>query len=432
MNFMNHWRRSLRNLFISCFVLGLLFFGLLGARRAIKPAPNELLPLTLTLQPRDFTLRITAKGELQSVQATAIAVPPVPVNRLRIASVVADGRFVNKGDVLIEFDPEELNLQKQEHNAGLEIAKQKFDKGNLASQTEKTDIGKDRKLAELDLRKINEFLPQDEQIYTRRDIIEGQLNQAYAEKKIVFADARLTLKDKVYSLDEAILLLERRQADNMLGRVDKALASLRLLAPASGIVVYPNSGFFFGGSALMPGKVVWIGMTLFQLVNPNKMEAKVYVLEKDAGELKAEQPVTLTLDPFPGKSFTGKVKAIDKVARPIDRGSPIKYFETLVTLDQTEPELMKPGVKLEAQIRAGELKAVLVVPRSAIVSKDAGFIAYAQKAPGQLEPVPIKLGQGDLAQVVVTEGLNAGQVLALNPPDLKRENAKEKKQEAAK
>jgi hypothetical protein len=32
----------------------------------------------------------------------------------------------------------------------------------------------------------------------------------------------------------------------------------------------------------------------------------------------------------------------------------------------------------------------------------------------------------------VTEGLNAGQVLALNPPDLKRENAKEKKQEAAK
>ena len=381
----------------------------------------------MAVQPRDFTLLIPAKGELQSAQATAVAVPPVPVNRLRIASVVADGRYVNKGDVLIEFDPEELDLQKREHNAGLEMAKQKLDKGRLASQTEKTDIGKDRKLAELELRKINEFLPQDELIYTRRDIIEGQLNQAYAEKKIVFADVRLELKGKVYSLDDAILQLEQRQANNLLGRVEKALGSLKLLAPASGIVVYPNSGFFFGGSALMPGKVVWIGMTLFQLVNPDHMEAKIYVLERDAGELKAEQPVTLTLDPFPGQEFTGKVKSIDKVARPVDRGSPIKYFETLVTLDKTEPDVMKPGVKLQAQVRAGDLKTVIIVPRSAVVSKDAGFVAFVQKAPGQFEPVAVKLGQGDLAQVVVTEGLQAGQILALNPPDVKREGGKEKK-----
>ncbi len=421
---MKLWHRRLRNFVLLLLVLGVIAAGLLGARRALRPTSNELSPLTMTLQARDFTLQIAAKGELQSAQATAVAVPPVPVNRLRIASVVADGRYVNKGDVLIEFDPEELDLQKREHNAGLEMAKQKIDKGSLANQTEKTDIGKDRKLAELELRKINEFLPQDEFVYTRRDIIEGQLNQAYAEKKIVFADARLTLKDKVYSLDEAILLLERRQADNLLGRVDKALASLKLLAPASGIVVYPNSGFFFGGSALMPGKVVWIGMTLFQLVNPDQMEAKIYVLEKDAGELKAEQPVTLTLDPFPDKEFTGKIKHIDKVARPVDRGSPIKYFETLVTLDKTEPDVMKPGVKLQAQVRAGELKTVLVVPRSAVVSKDAGFVAFVQKAPGQFEPVPVKLGQGDLAQVVVTEGLQAGQVLALNPPDVKREAQK--------
>jgi multidrug efflux pump subunit AcrA (membrane-fusion protein) len=286
---MKLWHRRLRNLVLLLLVLGVIAVGLLGARRALRSAPDELSPLTMMVQPRDFTLLIAAKGELQSVQATAIAVPPVPVNRLRIASVIADGRYVNKGDVLIEFDPEELDLQKREHNAGLEMVRQKLDKGSLASQSEKTDIGKDRKIAELELRKINESLPQDEQIYSRRDIIEGQLNQAYAEKKIVFADAKLTLKDKVYSLDEAILLLERRQADSMLGRVDKALASLKLLAPASGIVVYPNSGFFFGGSALMPGKVVWIGMTLFQLVNPDQMEAKIYVLEKDAGELKAEQ-----------------------------------------------------------------------------------------------------------------------------------------------
>ena len=80
----------------------------------------------------------------------------------------------------------------------------------------------------------------------------------------------------------------------------------------------------------MPGRTIYMGMMLFNLVNPEKMEAKIFVLEKDAGELRAGQPVTLTLDPFPGVEFTGKVKSVDKLARPIDNGSPVKYFQTIV------------------------------------------------------------------------------------------------------
>ena len=41
--------------------------------------------------------------------------------------------------------------------------------------------------------------------------------------------------------------------------------------------------------------------------------------EKDAGELKADQRVTITLDPYPDVEFSGKVKSIEKLARPIDR-----------------------------------------------------------------------------------------------------------------
>jgi multidrug efflux pump subunit AcrA (membrane-fusion protein) len=67
------------------------------------------------------------------------------------------------------------------------------------------------------------------------------------------------------------------------------------------------------------------------------------------------------------------------------------------------------------------------VPRSAVVKKDSDLFVYVQKAPGQFEPVKVQLGQGDLIQVVVTEGLQAGQMLALNPPDVKRESKDESK-----
>jgi len=377
--------------------------------------------LTVAIHPRDFTLRISANGELQSAESLTIAVPFVPVQRLRIATVVADGRNVGKGDVLVEFDPAELDLEALEHRSSLEMTNQKITKGEMAVGVEKTDIVKDKKIAELELAKINEFLPRDDKIYSRRQMIEGQLDKEYTERKLVYADARLQLKGKVYSLDEAILLLERQQANTKIGQVDRALTSLKLLSPASGIIVYNDPGFFFGGFSIQPGRTVWIGSTLFSLVNPEKMEAKCFVLEKDAGELRKDQPVTLTLDPFPGIEFTGKVKTIDNLARPIERDSPVKYFQTIVSIDKNDANLMKPGVKLKAQINAGELKSVVVVPRSALVKKDSDFIVYVQSAPGHFDAVKIKPGQGDLIQVVVTEGLRAGQVLALNPPDVKRE-----------
>lgn len=426
---MKKFPKQLRFILIAAVLTAGISVAIYAARRAWPAASSEVLPLTMAIQPRDFTIRISANGELQSSESMTIAVPFVPVQRLRIASVIADGRHVNKGDVLAEFDPTELDLEMLEHRSSLNAANQKITKGELASGTEKTDITKDKRIAELELQKINEFLPKDEKIYSRRQIIEGQLDKEFTEQKLVFADARLNLKGKVYTLDEAILLLERQQANNKIGQVERALTSLKLVSPASGIVVYTNPDFFFGGFSIQPGRTVWIGQTLFNLVNPDKMEAKCFVLEKDAGELKKDQTVTVSLDPFPGVTFTGKVKSIDNLARPIDRDSPVKYFQTVVSLDKNDVNLMKPGVKLKAEISATSLASVIVVPRSAVVKKDADYFVYVVSGAGQFEQVKVKLGQGDLIQVVVTEGLQAGQTLALNPPDVKRETKDEVKKD---
>jgi HlyD family secretion protein len=430
---MKRSRKLVRRLILATFVVLFTSGALFAGYRALTRTAPDQRPLNVIIKPTDFNLKISANGELQAAESIAVAVPPVPVQRLRIAWAVPDGTHVKKGDVLIEFDPDELNLELMAHRSDLQMALEKITRGGLANTSEKTDIVKDKRIAELELEKIIEFLPQDEQIYKRREIIEGQLDKEYTEKKIVFADARLNLKGKFYSLDEAILTLERGRVTSNIDRYEKALTSLKLVSPATGIVVYNDPGYFFGGYSLMPGRVVYVGMNLFNLVNPDKMEAKCFVLEKDAGELKAEQKVKLTLDPYPDLEFTGSVRSIDKLARPIDRESPVKYFQTVVSLDKTNAELMKPGVKLKAQILAGELKSVIVIPRSAAVKKDSGFVAFVLKALNQFDPVPITLGQGDAAQVVVTEGLEAGQTLALNPPDLKQDfSGKSKKSEGEK
>jgi multidrug efflux pump subunit AcrA (membrane-fusion protein) len=397
-------------------------FGAIAVRRAMTGLTSTAEPVTVPVNPHDFQIVISAKGELQSQESVAIAVPNVPVERLRVAAAVPEGRHISKGDTIVEFDPAEITLQAREHQSSLDMADQKISRGEIAIGLERADIEKDRKIAQLELQKISEFLPKDEQIYSRREIVEAQINKDYVQKKIVFADVRLELKGKVYSLEEAILILERRQAGSKVDQAQKALASLRLTAPASGIVVYNNPGYYFGGYSIVPGRVVWIGMNLFSLVNPDKMEAKCFVLEKDAGEIALGQKVTVSLDPFPGRTFPGTLKAIDKLARPIDRESPVKYFQVIVGLDRTDTAIMKPGVKVQARILAGEIKSAIVIPRSAIVRRDSDSLAFVRRGEG-FDPVPITLGRGDLIQVVVTGGLKPGDILALNPPDVKTEFA---------
>jgi multidrug efflux pump subunit AcrA (membrane-fusion protein) len=413
--------KTLRTTVATIVILAIASMGVWAAWHALPAHSADLVPLTMKVEAEDWAINITASGELQAAESVAVAVPNVPVNGLRLASAIPDGRRVNKGDVLVEFDPAELNLQALDHRSSLAMANQKITQGEIGNEIEKADLQRDRKLAELELQKINEFLPRDVQIYSRREIVEGELDKSYSEQKIVFADARLELKDKVYSLDEAILLLERKQAENKISQVEKGLAAVKLLAPRDGIVVYNNPGYYVSGSMLTPGRVLWNGLTLLNLVNPDQMEARCYVLEKDAGELRAGEQVTVTLDPYPGIPFAGRIKNIDRLARPLDSDSPVKYFQTVIALDKTDTKLMKPGVKVKAAISALLLKSAIVVPRSAIAKKDAGYIIFVQRAADRFEAVPIKLGRGDLIKVEIVEGIKPGQIIALNPPDMKQE-----------
>jgi multidrug efflux pump subunit AcrA (membrane-fusion protein) len=413
--------KTLLTTVVTIFVLAIAFMGIWAAGRAWPTRSSDLVPLTMKVEARDWTINITASGELQAAESIGVAVPSVPVNGLRLASAIPDGRRVNKGDVLVEFDPAELNLQALDHRSSLAMADQKIIQGEFGSELEKADLLKDKKMAELELQKINEFLPRDVQIYSRREIVEGELDKSYSQQKIVFADARLELKEKIYTLDEAILLLERKQAENKISQVEKGLASVKLLAPRAGIVVYNNPGYYVGGSILTPGRVLWSGLKLLNLVNPDQMEARCYVLEKDAGELLAGEQVIVTLDPYPGVRFSGRIKNIDRLARPLDSDSPVKYFQTIIALDKTDPKLMKPGVKVKAAISAPVLKSAIVVPRSAISKKDSGYIIFVQRAADRFEAVPVKLGRGDLIRVEIAEGIKPGQVIALNPPDMRQE-----------
>jgi hypothetical protein len=156
-------------------------------------------------------------------------------------------------------------------------------------------------------------------------------------------------------------------------------------------------------------------MKLAALPDLTVMEAKVFVLESEAAGLKEGLPVSLHLDYEPGRAFTGRVAAIDTIAKPLTDDSPLKYFEVRVGLDATEPRLMKPGVQVRASIFVEKLAGVIAVPNQAFVFEgDLAFVMV--RAGGRIQKRPVEMGARSLTRTVVTKGLEAGALVLLGGP----------------
>jgi multidrug efflux pump subunit AcrA (membrane-fusion protein) len=97
-----------------------------------------------------------------------------------------------------------------------------------------------------------------------------------------------------------------------------------------------------------------------------------------------------------------------------DRGEDIRYFIGLVKLDKTAPGL-KPGMTARVDIALTRRTHVLAIPHQA-VQWDQGqkicYVAHDEK----LERREVKTGQDTMEMIEVIDGLQEGELVAINPP----------------
>jgi multidrug efflux pump subunit AcrA (membrane-fusion protein) len=87
----------------------------------------------------------------------------------------------------------------------------------------------------------------------------------------------------------------------------------------------------------------------------------------------------------------------------------------VLQLEKTEPEVMKPGQRVQAVLVLDEQQDVLSIPRQAVFSKDGESAVYVRKI-GGFDAVEVTTGAAGLGLVVVEEGLEEGDMVALRDP----------------
>jgi multidrug resistance efflux pump len=373
---------------------------------------------TFRVEPIRFDRVITAEGTLKAVKATPVT-PPVDVQQpMKLGWIANDGTLLKKGDVIARFDATEfenlLLTGREDHTT----AANKLTKANTETAATRTNLHRDARLAQSELDAAKRFKYDDEFIFSRYERIESDVDAELAGRKKQHAEDVLRVRENLARADRDLLSIEDRRAGLKIKKAEDGLRALQVVAPHDGILVLERN---WRGDVRRVGDTLWPGETFAQIPELADMQAEVFVLEVDAAGLAVDQKASITVESQPGVIFNGKVKSVDKIARPRFRGVPVQYFGVTVALDRTDPRLMKPGTRVRATLEVEKQAKAFAIPRQALFEKEGQKIVYRKKG-DRYEPVPVVIGSSSAGRVVVTKGLAKDDELALRDPASDEDN----------
>lgn len=198
-------------------------------------------------------------------------------------------------------------------------------------------------------------------------------------------------------------------ASDRVEAAEAALKELRLNASRA-LVRAPFAGTVTEVFAEV-GEVAAPGTPLFRLVQLAPVNVSVALSDRDIGLAREGQPARVEIDAR-AETFQGVVKRISKAADPKTRS-----FEALVEV-ANEDEGLLPGMIARVTLDTGTGKEAdseaqrLVVAQDWLVTRPDGVGAFVETA-GVARWRSLKLGEVLRTQVVVEEGLSAGDALII-------------------
>jgi cobalt-zinc-cadmium efflux system membrane fusion protein len=194
--------------------------------------------------------------------------------------------------------------------------------------------------------------------------------------------------------------LARAQArTRMYGSAQNVNQQLGLAATIKGVVVERNLS---AGQEVRPDQGGPGNPALFVVSDPSVLWVQIDAREADIASLQPGTQISLTLPNYPDQSFDAKIAAtgdfIDSNTRAIKVRAVVDNAKRLLKAE------MLGTARIQRKLAAGVL-----VPSSAVQLRGAEHWAYVQTEAGVYEPRRVKLGYEGIKEVLIVEGVQAGE-----------------------
>lgn len=283
-----------------------------------------------------------------------------------IQSKLSQGISINEGDLVLEVDPTDLQIEADILKADIENLE-----ARLALKSAK----------EAALRKREEDLKNFERLYEAGSYPELEMQRRKRDFK-VFKESQLSTE-----LNETQQL---NQLQSKLALIKRRLQKTKVFAPTDGIVTQIYA---------YPGELVSSGSALAEVFSEAVViEAKVN--EEDFAGIKAGLDVTVRLLTYGNRLFKG---TIDRVLPTADKET--QQYTVLLRVE-IDPKLLLPGLSGEGSIIRRKIPNALILPRRALIGD---YVFKVEN--GKAVFIPVKVGVRGLNNVEIKEGLAEGDLV---------------------
>ena len=389
--------------------------------------------ITYDLKRGDYIETISATGTILAVNNVMILSPRVNYSGMTVGYLAKDGAHVKKGDTICILEVPELLYSLETFNLELEkmdADMQKLQADNAMQQgvikaqveTNKAQIA----ISMLDSIQLK-FVPA-----IRQQLISLEMEKSKVEKKKL--QKKYAAQLRIDNSEVMQLKSRTMMQKNRIKVCQDQINSLTLVAPGDGIVLHYESPLMYfmsgNGGGSVGGKIeekssVWSNTPVLQFPDMKEMQISVEVPEAEYKRIQNDQKVLITVDASSNLITTGKIKRKTLAGKKNAEKPSIKSYEVIIKVDSCHLK-MKPGLSASCLIIVDQLKDTIVVPSTAIFSKDSLKIVYIA-TDEKFTPVVVETGMSNNSKSVITKGLLGNETIALIEPPFNLVKKEEKK-----
>jgi len=291
---------------------------------------------------------ITVTGELQSANSAFFGPPAIPdVWNYTIAFMAPDGAPVEEGRPVLRFDTQDLMTRLRDKSNELNEKQKELERTRIVAREVIADLSLQVEEAEADLDKARLKSEIPENLLAAREFRENQLLLERARLEFALRQEELAKEKAVQATEVKIL---EREVAVLQGEVDRfraSIDSMTLTAPRRGVVIHVRDR---RNNKLAVGDNVWGGRRVIEFPDMEQLEAEVEIPERESARVRVGQAVRFTLDAAPDRVFLGEITELASVIHTRSTNQPDKVFDATVRLADPDPELMRPGMNVSAEI----------------------------------------------------------------------------------
>jgi RND family efflux transporter MFP subunit len=356
-----------------------------NATRGPKPVKAKVL----TVEHRQIRRDVLSVGSLFPYEEVAVSSEVEG----KVERVLADvGDKVDKGQGLVKVLPVELELGADQQRAAYEQTRARLGLPEGGGE----DLRDPADAAEV--KRAQAALEDAQQKYERSKSLfdEGLIS------KWTYDEAAANYKSAKAAYD-----LARQGVENLRAELQQKRAGLRLAEKklSDSVIRAPFAGHV-KARMVEQGQYLRVQTPVMVIVNTDPLRVRLKVPEKVAGWIAVEQPVSVTVEAYPGRTFTG---TISRMSPSVDTQTRTLELEALL---KNEDGVLKPGFFARATIASGQVESVLTVPHDAVRYVFGVYKVYTVDGK-TLKEQEIKLGERNGQEVEVVEGLKDRQQIAV-------------------